>query len=81
MVPEMEPKVLHILGKLSATQSHPQTFVDYKTDSHYVTQAVLELKIPQLSICWDSTIPSNENCINCFEDKYMVSRKPEDNSE
>lgn len=48
IVPEMEPKFLHILGKFSVTQPHLQTFMDYKTDSHYVTQAILELKIPQL---------------------------------
>lgn len=43
----MESKFLHMLGKFSATKQHPQTFVDYETDSHYVAQDVLEFSISQ----------------------------------
>lgn len=58
-----------MLGKFSATKQHPQTFVDYETDSHYVAQDVLEFSISQPLIFWDSTIANNENCMSCFEDQ------------
>jgi hypothetical protein len=60
-VPLIEQRALQTVGKLSATELHPQTFVFciFETGSHYVDQAHLELvillpqlpKLPGLLIC------------------------------